>query len=158
MLYEVPKSNGEHLVSLKGFITLLAALNFRLHLWALSTGTFWHLRTHSHTFINLLSVSAGVRTCQELICTHVAGRIPKLTLELVCFSMSVTSTLCFHSVHLVRCPSAARALANYTLTSSMVSAPSAPFHLTKPHRRKSSGEIISPVSSSLPSKREDFVM
>lgn len=99
------------------------------------------MRTHSHTFINLLSVSAGVWTCQELICTHVAGRIPKLTLELVCFSMSVTSTLCFHSAHLVRCPSAAQARANYTLTSSMVSPPSAPFHSTKPHRRKSNSEL-----------------
>lgn len=102
------KSSGEHLVSLRGSITLLAALNFGLHL---------HWWTHSDMFINLFSVSdphvtvncGSVWTCQALIRAHVAGFSRILTFKRVCFSMSVTSLLCFHNVHLVRGPSAAQA-------------------------------------------------
>lgn len=47
----------------------------------------------------------AVRTCQAPIGGHVAGFSRILTFRRVCFSMSVTSLLCFHNVHLARCPS-----------------------------------------------------
>lgn len=114
---------GNILSPLGVFIILLAARNILCCTTPVSCrcevniSTLVRPRTHAQMFINFYSVqdpyvqmccgSADVSGADQG--GHVAGFTRILTFKYVCFSMSVTSLLCFHNVHLVQCPSVALA-------------------------------------------------
>lgn len=113
----LPKSSGEHLVpheeihdfnGSKKFPMLRYTCGFcqcGVNIFTFVHPTHTHIQTFSLWGIHMWRSIAVVWTCQALIREHVSGFSCILTFKYVCFSMSVTSLLCFHNAHLVWCPS-----------------------------------------------------